>query len=473
VRGCKTILFLLIAFSSSAWAQDKTGSPPVRTTPLSLSGRALDQAGQPIHGATIYVVSTNGSPPKLLGEATTHANGRYEFKDLPLPETRSAKPADEYQSGCFQVFGKAPGHAFSWRGMQFLSVNPGAARKRGFFAGDTIELDLTFAAPQRIHGRFIDEMGIPIADVKVQLGKCDFIHTAGKEDHVNFREFWAAYQAAEVMPEQLRTTTDAEGRFEFNSVPPGIVGRLDLAHPQFANVSLYTATEIPHPKTYQEQPVVDLPIDLTLYSVRSIPVLVERADTREPLSGVRILGRQDLASGNYAMGVSDENGKLTLKLPPGRYKLEGDPPKETDYIRTSQDLVIEQKPAEQPATLRINSGCVLILKAIDAETSAGIPDVTFWYEMTELPGGRPGRGKTSVQSHTTLVNNPKSNVRGELRAVVVPGKRRYGIGLNPLPQGYEAADRQDVVPGRVLDLPPGQTVIAEFKLRFVGRRSNN
>ena len=112
--------------------------------------------------------------------------------------------------------------------MRFLYADPKHAsaepqlldyyRKHGFLAGDKIELNLTFAPAQRVQGRFVNAEGKPVAGVEVQLGKCDYVNTAGKEDHVNYREFWAQYQAAGVMPEQFLTASDADGRFEFSSV---------------------------------------------------------------------------------------------------------------------------------------------------------------------------------------------------------------------------------------------------------------
>jgi protocatechuate 3,4-dioxygenase beta subunit len=474
MRACIFLvaLFFLVA-PSGALAQGQA-PPAVRTAPLSLSGRALDQQGQPVP-AKIYVVSTNGSAPKLLGETLADENGRYEFKDLPLPEQRTAKPTDEYRAGCFQVFGKAPGRAFAWHGMRFLHVNPkpdtltpqllAFNRKHGFFAGEPIELDLTFQRPERIQGRILDEKEQPIAGVKVQLGKCDYIDTSGKEDHVNYREFWAMHQAAEVMAEELVATSNEDGRFEFKTVPPGVICRMSFSHPQYANVSLVTSSATKHPAVYQEQPVLGGPINLSLEPVRSILVRVVRADNDQALARVRVGALQESASGSHDFGVSDDEGKLILKLPPGGYTLSGSPPKESDLIQSKQDLTVDAMPAEQEATLRVKLGCVLILKAVDAESGAGIPNVTFSYEMTELPGGRKGRGWTSVQSHTTLVDNPKSNAKGELRAVVAPGTRRYGVGFSPLPDGYFAIDPKDNRPGRLFDLPAGETIVAEFQLR--------
>jgi hypothetical protein len=336
-------------------------------------------------------------------------------------------------------------------------------RKDGFLAGDKIEQDLTFPAPQRVYGRLVDENGKPVAGVELQLGSCDYLNKAGKEEHVNFREFWAAHQAAEVMPKQFIVMSDADGKFELSSVPLGVVCRLSISHPDYAEMWLYTATASEHPEQYQQQPIVDLPLNLTLYSVRTILVLVVEGDTGKPMAGASVLGLQNRASGTHAFGKSDQDGKLQLKLPPGRYQLEGRPPKTTDYVKTVEDFVVQQSPAEQSARLPIDLGCVLILKAIDADTGEGIRDISFWEEMTDLPSGRSGR--RSVQSHTTLVNNPKTNADGEIRAVVVPGVRSFGVGFTVMPAGIDAVNFRDRMPGRRIDLPAGETVTEEFLLR--------
>src|SRR5262245_44596574 len=236
MRGCILVAALFTVFDATVAvrAQERSAEQAVRTTPLSLRGRARDEQGEPIGGATIYVVSTNGSPARLLGQTTTDENGNYEFTDLPLPESRSNKPAEEYGAGCFQVFGKAPGRSFAWRGMRFLHVNPKSSSRHGFFAGDEIKLDLTFEPASKVEGRIVDETGQPIPGVKVQLGRCDWIDVAGKEDHVNFREFWAVYQAAEVMPEELFSTTDQDGRFAFKSVPMGVICRVGILHADYS-----------------------------------------------------------------------------------------------------------------------------------------------------------------------------------------------------------------------------------------------
>lgn len=97
--------------------------------------------------------------------------------------------------------------------------------------------------------------------------------------------------------------------------------------------------------------------------------------------------------------------------------------------------------------------------ALDSKTGKGIAGVSFWYEMSEPRGAHTG-----VQSSTVWVDNPKTNADGELRAVVHPGKRHYGMGWNPLPAGYRAADPALMSRGVSLDLEAGTTVTVEFDL---------
>ena len=157
--------------------------------------------------------------------------------------------------------------------------------------------------------------------------------------------------------------------------------------------------------------------------------------------------------------ANTEISKVTLKLPPGKYRLMGDQPRESDYVRTYEDLTIAKAPAEQAVVFRQQAGCVLILKAIDVETGKGIPKIAFSYEFEK--DGRQER--TGVQSSTAFFDSPVTNDKGELRAVVQPGKRRYN--LSSLPDDYESVKPEDKIGGRELDLSAGKTITETFQLR--------
>jgi hypothetical protein len=350
--------------------------------------------------------------------------------------------------------------------MKFLNIDPrlrdlpSKSNSTSYFPDDRIEIDLTFAPQYKVEGRITNEKGAPIKGVKLRLGNCDYLDTTGKEEHVNYREFWAISQAASIMPEQVTAATDDMGRFAFPFVPKGVFCWLLVDHPDYAHLSLYTATTANPPKFHDENhPVHPLPLELTLHSVRTITVQVVSQETEQLVAGIEVSGFQQRASGSFAHGTSDDRGKVALKLPPGKYQLRGDPPRESDYIRTQREFTIEPMPAEQSVVLRQQPGCILILKAIDADTGKGIPKVNFWVEFNE----NGVQGRRGVQSSTVWVDNPVTNAKGELRAVVTPGTRRYGVGFGPLPDGYEW-EQGDFAKGRELELAAGKTVTATFRL---------
>ena len=80
----------------------------LRNHPLTVSGKAVDQNGKPIAGATILLVATNTSPGKVIGKTTTDPDGRYEFRGAELPYYLPIKQNNDYEQGTFQVFGKPP-----------------------------------------------------------------------------------------------------------------------------------------------------------------------------------------------------------------------------------------------------------------------------------------------------------------------------------------------------------------------------
>ena len=448
--------------------EKKAADPAVKHYPVKLFGRALDPNDKPIAGATVFLVSTNNSPSKKLGQVVTDRDGKYEFRDAQLPVT---VPQDKewHESGTFQVFGKAPGYGIAWCGMKFVNTDPrdqgangrlaGGRDEHGYLLGDDIELDLMFTHPKILAGRFIDEQGKPIKGIKLRLSNCDYLITAGREKHKNFREFWALYQAIELMPDELQAVSDAGGRFEFTSIPAEMICWLRLEHPEYGSKSFYTATsDDPPARTDGDHEVVPLPLDMTLKRVRPVSVRLLSEKTGKPISGASIHASVQRASGNWSGGTTDQQGKILLKLPPGEYRITADPPSDSkdNVIRTTHDLTVDETEVEQTVTVKLQTGCIVILKAIDSETEKGIPGVTFWYE---IPGFR---GRRSVQSNTWYVDNPKTNDKGELRAVLAPGKFKFGVGFGRFPEGYKRD--HGVTSGTDLELESGNEATVEFLL---------
>src|SRR5262249_3645898 len=145
-------------------------------------------------------------------------------------------------------------------------------------------------------------------------------------------------------------------------------------------------------------------------------------------------------------------------------QLRGSPPLGTDYIRTTLELTVAESPAEQSAELKMEPGCILVLRAVDVATREPIPGVSFWYQNEDVPPGQ-GIRRSEVQLNTTHVSHPKTDKQGEVRSIAVPGTRRYGVGWSQLPEGYVAADPRDERQGREVTLVGGQGQKLTFELR--------
>jgi hypothetical protein len=445
--------------------QENPAPPAPMTTPITVRGRASDGADQPVAGATIYLVSTHGQDA-LLGTTTTGRDGSYIFRNARLPVSRWRDDAP--LTGTFQVYGTAPGRGFAWHGMRWYQPRrrPDDWKVAGedytLFGTDPKVMDLRFPPAATLAGRVADEAGRPLAGVEIRLGHCDCLDTKGKESHPNFREFWAIGSAP---PDLTTTRTGADGRFRLGGLPREAGLRLFVEHPDYAWTFLYAATT-DRPTTSFEYPLASIgpgrerppvatgELNLILRATRRVDVRTIFADSGQPAPKVKVSAGNGSA-GPSAYGITDADGKVRLRLPPGRYDVVADPTEGgAACVRTLSSLHVAEQPAEQALELRVNPGCVLILEVVGAKTGKGVPGVEFLYEPEDQQGSR-----SSVQSRSGFIDNPRSDADGRLRAVVEPGERVYSVGYIPESAGYR---RQQ--PEKRVTLPAGGSVTVRFVL---------
>jgi hypothetical protein len=148
---------------------------------ITVSGRALNNEGKPIADATIYLASPR-TDPKPLAQIQTDVAGAYRFEAVGLP----IQPADTNRgqdAGQFEVFGEADGYAIAWRPAKWFVPHSEHERDQNwaepqdlptrFGRKDSIQLDLTFDQPSKLHGRIVDDRGAPVAKTELAIRHCD------------------------------------------------------------------------------------------------------------------------------------------------------------------------------------------------------------------------------------------------------------------------------------------------------------
>lgn len=442
---------------------------------VTVSGTAKDIDGKPVVGAKVFLISVNDKD-ELLATTLSQNDGSYEFKDVAPP----GKTVD--------VFATAEGYGLAWHGMRFVDTSVkrpeglprGDINDHNFYKDEPIVMNLEMLKPGRLHGQVLDEKGVPAAGVKIEVHNIDYIDTEGKTYHPNFREFWGLRFVANPI---VAVTTDDNGRFELTGFPDETCVWLHVSHPNYAMQALYAAiteqqiTEFRYTANsivkivndrqvaspmYESRSVDVSPLKLTVEATRRLTVLVMDSD-QKPVADIPVIARSGgQATGTSANGTTNKDGKVSLSLPPGDYKLYATGPRTTKYVTTPSEVSIAADQESVEHTIEIQAGCTLILEAVDADTGDPFEGVKFWEEQAA-----PSKGQLELQAHPSYVSNDlRTNKKGEVSAVVKPGRRAYGIadiGIAQEADGYATGSNFSLREN--LDCISGETIRVTFRLK--------
>ncbi len=453
----------------------------VYLAPLDISGRATDPGGQPVAGATVYVIDWRDRRPgarvgqsRLLTTATSGPDGRFVARGVKLgaePMFGNRGP----EVGLFQVVATAPGFGLTWH--EVIRVHPDEPRPpRGtlidpkgpedLYRGEPIRVDLAFDRPASLSGRLVDDLGRPIAGVAVQVGICDDIRRSdgGKtwscvrldptgKVAVERRDL----KYIESLPDSwFSTRTRPDGTYRIDGLPreaqflclidPG--PEYEALNPTIAT----TAGALPGVLSLGHDAV----LDHTFLLPREVRLSVRSSDTDRPMRNATVRARTDrtlLRSG--CVGATDDQGGATLRLRPGEYDLVIEPPLDAPYRPGRRSLKVGREAVAEIGDLKLDPAAVVTLEAIDAKTGAAIEGVRFQYETDS------GHERRGLASQLAIVHHPATDERGRLRAVVEPGRRRFFV--ESAPEGWEFQG----APGAPLDLAAGRETTARFALAKV------
>jgi peroxiredoxin len=437
---------------------------------VTMSGRVLNEDGEPVNGARVIVVPVipNGvayDKRVLIVEGITDAAGQYRFEDVKLSvlefkATAVPKPSE----ALFQVFAVAEGYGYAWRHTQAyrpekrpadVIASPKvdddegddvAKKLRVLFLDEPIELDLKLSPEVRVHGTIRDDLGNLLKGADVQLGYVT--HSRGLRGNGRFssngvylkesaRGTDGPFEGFFALPEELRMArTDADGRYEIRGIPRdcvlyAVIDYLPEYDPWRGSI---LTSEVRQTSKQSPDAFVGYAGELNREFVAPVTVRVTvLGATRQPLENVvvRIDGAQRVRrSGTLAR--TDASGIATLKLRPGKTMIIAEPAIGVGYLPANQSIELKTDPRDYAIELELKPAAEVQFEAIEKETGKPVPGVAFLSEPSDA------RERQSVQSQVSFVDHPRTDTTGRMQAFFVPGSRRFFVDQQHSAREFEA-----------------------------------
>ena len=439
--------------------------PKTYTHPITVTGRTFDPEGKPVPDARVYMAS-HRADYKRVAETTTDAEGRYEFRAVPLPIERSDTVTGR-DYGAFQVFGEAKGFGFAYRPVKTfyplpkpsnITYEPEHRDPPGRYeATDKIALDLKFPLAARLTGTIEDDRGKSLPDVRLEIREC--ISLIDVDDVRPGWSFETLNETNSAPPSMKIRTTDALGRFDFEGMPVDCRFWISIRAKGFPWRSFNAATTRDPQPEHDGAPVLTGDMKVTLEIPVDVPIRMIFADTSKPAAKVAVQAAQGYVN---ILETSDDQGLATLKLPPGKYRMSNWPARGTPYLVTETELIVSEKPPLEPLVCSLRRAADLEVFVVDEATGLGIPDVDLWHR-DDANGQREKFVMKSWEVATRIAwrDSPRTDSKGKLRVFVEPGRHRFGVGKDAYPLGFEVveADGQDV------ECRAGETASLRFTMR--------
>lgn len=412
---------------------------PPESVRVRIGGRVLDLKGEPIRGATVYLVSyqtTRRPRPEMklhvAATATSRADGFYSFHQAKIP---TSDPLDDEFAATpyvqFQVMARADGFGLGWHGPESMYAvdppHPNDIQGRAPLDSPLV-FDVQLRPAADLTGRAVDEKGRPVAGVKIRCLDVDLLDEDGAETTVRTN-----LDADHVRIPVGAAETGADGRFRMPGLPAESCCWLQF-QPKGANAErwLYAGTsakaKIRHPQPPPERhngrgehEVYPAEMTVVLPTTRRLEITVVGDDDGKPAPGiyVNVLG-ESLATGIAAGGQSDAVGRVALNLPVGEYRgIVGDPPSaESRFIRTytRPPLRVAEEPATQPLEFRMTPGAEVRVEVVDSDTGKGLAGCTLQIRREGAAEWEPlARSPSSTGGEPT-------DASGRFRAILAPAR---------------------------------------------------
>jgi len=278
---------------------------------VTISGRVLDPAGQPLAGAEVFLTRVHcderyRKDPLALGKSDarggftlTYRKSDPRFKvDAERPEMWRHVTVSAFASGC----------GFDW---QDLATRP---------RGKAVELRLVRDVP--FEGRLLDLEGGPLSGVRVRVAFVGATEDGSLDAFLEDPTRGEPSKYLQLPPAKaIETATDAEGRFVLRGLGSERLLRLELSGETITSTSLEAVTRpgSDGPLGSKGRRIFGSGFEWVLQPTRPITGIVRDAQTGQPLANVTVAS-QVMAGG----GMLDDSVR-TRTGPDGRFRLVGMP----------------------------------------------------------------------------------------------------------------------------------------------------
>ena len=323
---------ILVAFKAGLAPGWKAAPEPDLTyvipleQPQPISGIVQDLQGNPIQGAKVMLRGATRQP------LTPRGFGYAAHLWMPL-ELGERFPVTTDEQGRFQ-FGLPAGA----RSLSFAISPPGRGTV-SLYAGESSEVRVRVGEAGTVTGRLVaDEEGVVGGRIVVLSGRSSAAKVrSGKE--------YSCRQQA---------TTDEQGRFRIEQLPPAVYGvrvadEEDVAWQAPGNLSLEV-----------EPGAVVEDFEIELHQAWPVTGRLVDADTGEPFAGVEV-SADSRQWGKYATTTSDNDGVFRLQVLPGRAELYAfleygrfgaDENKRTVLVKAGEEIRLEDWPIRRGVSVQ-------------------------------------------------------------------------------------------------------------------------
>jgi hypothetical protein len=433
-----------------------------------VTGRALDEKGNPIEDAEICLASPRTG--NVIGLWYTNDKGEFRFENLPL-RIEKADTNEGRDSGSFEVFGRAEGYAFAWRPLKWFypdrkqvkdtsPANLPEDQQSGFGTEDSIVLDLKFGPATKLRGRVVDDAGQGIADTKVVIKDAEL----WRDDHLPSGTF-ESLNNQNLIPAAMNTRqTDADGWFEFTQLPGDCTFWITVSPPGYSSRTISATTHNGADDEWDGERRYKSGFEIKFARPREIKLRVVYGDTKKPAERVGVGGNVGVAG---FWETSNADGLVTVKIPDGEYHVGISPRFGTAYLPTDHSVNISAESVGEPIELELDPGVEVNITVVAAENGKPLEDVDVWWDQKTADGReyQEVRGWRSweVETRISHFESPRTDKAGKMRVLFPPGKHNIGVGMKSWPEGYEAVESE----GREFECVPGKPLELEFKMRKI------